>query len=464
MPFTLGQNLELNISGLEDLGPDYVYEGWIIVGGNPVTTGIFTVDGSGNMSQTSFPVNSNDLINATAFVLTIEPDPDPNPAPSAVHILAGDFSTNTADLSVGHPAALGDDFMSSGGNYILATPTNGSNTNELSGIWFLDLSSGTPAVGLTLPTLPAGWKYEGWAVINGMPVTSGKFTMVDAADESAPFSGAMAGPPFPGEDYLMNAPSGLTFPTDLSGGTAVISIEPDPDNSPAPFLLKPLAAAIPNPAMDHETYALNQNLGSLPTGTADRSAVVPVELSSFSAVVSSSVVNLNWETATETNNSGFDVERSSDNRNFASIGFVEGNGTTSERSAYSFADGNVETGTYYYRLKQIDFDGSFEYSNVIEVDVSLPDNFSLEQNYPNPFNPSTTISFALPVDSRINFRVFNILGQEVYQELNNNLSAGSHTIQFNAAELTSGIYLYTVDAVGVNGNNFSSTKKMILAK
>jgi hypothetical protein len=116
--------------------------------------------------------------------------------------------------------------------------------------------------------LPAGWKYEGWTVIDGQPVTTGTFTAVDEMDEAAPFSGVDPGPPFPGEDFLMNAPSGLTFPTDIRGGTAVISIEPDPDNSPAPFVLKPLVGSIAADAMDHFTYDLSQNLGSFPSGTA----------------------------------------------------------------------------------------------------------------------------------------------------------------------------------------------------
>ena len=264
------KNLSLNISGLEDLGSSAIYEGWIMVDGAPMTTGTFSVDATGKMSQSSFALNATDLDKATAFILTIEPSPDPNPAPSDVHLIAGDFSGNSANLSVSHGAALGNDFSSAAGNYILATPTDGAATNEKSGIWFLSLASGSPAVGLSLPTLPAGWKYEGWVVTGGQPVTSGKFTAVDMSDEADPFSGTMPGPPFPGEDYLVNAPSGLTFPTDLSGGTAVISIEPEPDNSPAPFALKPLVAAISATAMDHTTYDLGKNLGSFPTGTASK--------------------------------------------------------------------------------------------------------------------------------------------------------------------------------------------------
>ena len=261
-------DLTLNISGLENLGADYVYEGWIIVNSSPVSTGTFSVDDNGSLSQSTFLLNIDDLAAATTFVLTIEPKIGDVPAPSDVHILAGDFNGNTGQLSIGHGAALGNDFTSASGSYILATPTDGAMNNENSGIWFLDLSSGSPSVGLSLPTLPAGWKYEGWAVSGG-PITSGKFTSVTGVDEFDGFSSTMGGPPFPGEDYLVNAPSGFTFPLDLSGGKAVISIEPDPDNSPAPFLLKPLVGDIPANAADHMTYDLGQNL-NFPTGTVSR--------------------------------------------------------------------------------------------------------------------------------------------------------------------------------------------------
>ena len=209
-----------------------------------------------------------DLTLASAIVITIEPEGDTDAVAASTHILAGAITGSSAALSVGHASALGDDFMSASGSYILATPTNGDDTDENSGIWFLSLETGSPAAGLDLPMLPTGWAYEGWAVIGGTPVTTGRFTATDAEDLSAPFSGTEPGPPFPGEDFLENAPTGLTFPTDLAGATAVISIEPEPDDSSAPFTLKPLLGAIATDATDHVTYSIPSNLTSFPTGTA----------------------------------------------------------------------------------------------------------------------------------------------------------------------------------------------------
>ncbi len=263
---TGSQDLQLSIAGLTDLGNDFAYEGWLILDSGPVTTGVFSVDANGSLSQTSFTVDPANVTNASAFVLTIEPVPDSDPTPSAVHILAGDVSNGQASLSVGHAAALGDDYSSSSGTYILATPTNDEDNDENSGVWFLDPTQG-PGAGLNLAVLPAGWKYEGWAVIDGQPVSTGTFTLLDQADDSDVFSGDIAGPPFPGEDFLMNAPGGLTFPTDLAGATIVISIEPEPDNSEAPFLLKPLVSEVAADAIDHTPYSMDLNLASFPSGT-----------------------------------------------------------------------------------------------------------------------------------------------------------------------------------------------------
>ena len=264
--------LELNITGLENLDAAARYEGWVIIDGSPVTTGTFTVNNSGQMSQTIFevPANVGKLKNATMFVLTIEPYPDNSPAPSNQHLLAGNFNDANASLSIGHPAALNTNFASATGKFLLATPTTASMMDELSGIWFINNSSGMGMAGLNLPTLPAGWRYEGWAVISGQPVTTGTFMNGNMADNAAPFSGPLGGPPFPGEDFITNAPAGLSFPTDLSGGIAVVTVEPYPDNSPAPFLLKPLVRMIPNPATVHFTYSMNSNSGSFPTGTATK--------------------------------------------------------------------------------------------------------------------------------------------------------------------------------------------------
>lgn len=262
--------LKLNISGLEDLGADARYEGWLIVEGSPVSTGVFSVNGNGMLSRTDFDVDQDDLSTASAFVLTIEPFPDGDPAPSGVRLVAGDFSGGSANLSIGHDDAIGTDFATAAGTFLLATPTNGMDNNENSGVWFLMPSGVDRVQSLTLPSLPAEWKYEGWAVINGIPVTTGKFRSASGADEAAPFSGPQPGPPFPGEDFLFNAPSGLTFPTDLSGQMIVITVEPEPDNSPMPFTLKPLSGMVPANATNNTSYPLTFSSASFPTGTASR--------------------------------------------------------------------------------------------------------------------------------------------------------------------------------------------------
>ncbi|MDP2365663.1 MAG: T9SS type A sorting domain-containing protein [Ignavibacteria bacterium] len=187
--------------------------------------------------------------------------------------------------------------------------------------------------------------------------------------------------------------------------------------------------------------------------------IVPVELTSFSSSVNGKNVTLNWTTATETNNSGFDVERKSANSNWQRIGFVNGNGTTTEKQSYSYADKNLSEGKYSYRLKQVDFNGTFEYSNVIEVLVATPNKFELSQNYPNPFNPTTSISFALPQAGNVKLSVYNLLGQEVQTLINSFMESGSHAVNFEATNLNSGIYLYKLEA-----NGLTSVRKMTLLK
>ena len=193
-------------------------------------------------------------------------------------------------------------------------------------------------------------------------------------------------------------------------------------------------------------------------------SIVPVELTSFTASASGRDVELKWQTATETNNSGFSVERKIANSEFSEVAFVPGHGTISEPQSYSFSDNGLNTGKYTYRLKQIDFDGTFSYSDQVEVDVVAPAEYSLDQNYPNPFNPSTRISFSLAVDSKVSLKIFDILGQEVASLVNQDLTAGVHNYDFNAAGINSGVYFYRIEATGQNGAKFVDSKKMILVK
>ncbi len=197
--------------------------------------------------------------------------------------------------------------------------------------------------------------------------------------------------------------------------------------------------------------------GAIVKGFSD--PLIPVELTSFTANSVGNNIVLNWTTATETNNKGFEIERRFEGTSWTTIGFVEGNGTTTEISSYSYEDTPQENGILDYRLKQIDFDGTYEYSSIVEVSVQVPKIFELSQNYPNPFNPATTIEFNLPIKSLVTLKVYNPLGQEVVTIINNILEEGYHSIQFDASKLPSGIYLYELAA-----SDFRSVKKMILMK
>lgn len=187
--------------------------------------------------------------------------------------------------------------------------------------------------------------------------------------------------------------------------------------------------------------------------------IIPVELISFTHSIVDNGVMLNWKTATETNNAGFSIERSGDSENYQEIGFIGGRGTTTEPQSYSFIDETVEAGKYYYRLKQIDYDGKFSYVGEVLVDIGAPNKFVLEQNYPNPFNPVTVIKFALPEKSNVIIRVFNSLGQEVSKIVNGEFDAGVHKIDFDASNLTSGVYYYKMETP-----KFSQIRKMIVIK
>ena len=175
-------------------------------------------------------------------------------------------------------------------------------------------------------------------------------------------------------------------------------------------------------------------------------------------------IRLKWTTATETNNSGFMIERSSSFKIDSRIRFYTGQGTTTKVTDYEYTDVISKPGKYSYRLKQIDFDGSVNYSSIVESEVEGPQVFVLSQNYPNPFNPSTMISFSLPVDSYVSIELFNTLGEKVDELTNRDYSIGSHEVNFDASKLSNGVYYYTINATAVDGSSFVSTKKMVLMK
>jgi len=191
-----------------------------------------------------------------------------------------------------------------------------------------------------------------------------------------------------------------------------------------------------------------------------QNAPLPVELFSFTASVQNNIVYLNWSTETEVNNYGFEIHRLTNHTPWQVLGFVEGNGNSNSPKEYSFIDNNLNgEGIYSYRLKQIDTDGAFEYSDVAEVLVGGPTNFSLEQNFPNPFNPATTISYSLPLKSQVELVIYNTLGESVMQLVNEEKEAGRYSVEFNATSLPSGIYFYSIQA-----GTFIETKKMVLMK
>ena len=188
-------------------------------------------------------------------------------------------------------------------------------------------------------------------------------------------------------------------------------------------------------------------------------SIIPVELVSFNALVNGNSVNLSWQTASELNNSGFEIQRKSENTEWKKIGFVQGAGTTTEKKSYSFSDSYSGQGTISYRLKQIDFDGTSTFSNVVNVNLSTPSEFKLNQNYPNPFNPSTTVSFTIPKATNVKLNIYNQIGQQVGELVNRNLEAGSYDYTWNAEGQSSGIYFYELQA-----NEFKSVRKMTLIK
>jgi hypothetical protein len=274
--------ITLTLDNVQTISPAHL-EGWIINGDEKTSFGKFTVDdmmmdtmGGATMS---FSVDM-DLSMADTIAITIEQEGDTDDTPSGIILVVGELSDHAAKLSF--PV----DFSEISGTYILATPSNGADTDERSGIWFLELPD--PSPGLDLPVLPSGWVYEGWVVYEGNPITSGRFTDTADFDLFDGYSASNTYPPFPGEDYLMNAPMGVMFPVDLGDGMskAVISVEPDlmglDPTGDGPFSIKPLIGDIPEDALDHVNYDLMVSMAPLPTGLV----VISEDPTSFMSTIS----------------------------------------------------------------------------------------------------------------------------------------------------------------------------------
>jgi len=214
-----------------------------------------------------------------------------------------------------------------------------------------------------------------------------------------------------------------------------------------------------NPATVQYAQLGNEQNAALNTTSTQSSTTLPVELVDFTAEAGNNFVTLNWTTASELNNFGFEVEKSTDGVNFEKIGFVPGNGTTDNEITYTYTDEGLSAGKFYYRLKQVDYDGNFEYSGVVTAVVEVPSSFNLNQNYPNPANPTTTISFDIKEKGHVELIVTNVLGQVVKTLVSREMTAGKHEVQFNAKGLASGIYFYTLKS-----GNMISTKKLTVLK
>ena len=202
----------------------------------------------------------------------------------------------------------------------------------------------------------------------------------------------------------------------------------------------------------------NSTLWTNGTYTNENTSPLPIELTSFSAKQAGTKIDLTWQTKTEVNNYGFEVERTNQNTEWKKIGFVKGSGNSNSPKDYIYVDNISGSGTIKYRLKQIDSDGNYKYSNEIEIKTT-PVEFSLLQNYPNPFNPVTSIEYNLPIESKVTLEVFNILGEKVTELVNEVKPAGSYTVKFDGSRLSSGTYIYRMVA-----GNFIQIKKLILMK
>jgi len=280
------------------------------------------------------------------------------------------------------------------------------------------------------------WSYNNTTTVWDGPVALAGYSLTPAVDESTityTVSHASIGITEPGTIYFDAYSSGG------GGGDGAVD-------------------ALANPAVTITTWGGSYTSDATSGLLSYNFGALPVELTSFTAKQTKAGVMLNWKTATEVNNYGFDVEtlRATSSK-WEKIGFVEGHGNSNSPKEYSFLD-NSAKGSVSYRLKQVDFNGNFEYSDIVTVKASLAKT-ELYQNSPNPFNPNTKISFSLVETGKVNVSIYNIIGQKVAELVNQTMESGVHNVDFNASNLPSGLYIYRMDTP-----NYSKTMKMMLLK
>ena len=326
-----------------------------------------------------------------------------------------------------------------------------------------------PLGGLTSGQVISISNNGGWTATFGSVASSGSFFLSTSGDQILAYQGTDIAPVF---IYGVNSQSSewqadaansndSALPLGLINGNTCVAID-EIDNSVyiGSTNLEPAELLIAVGNLTNWSGS-NSSRQTMPNGQW----ALPVELTTFAASVSEQSVELNWETATEVNNYGFEIERqyqvsSNEKQEWTKVGFINGYGNSNSTKYYSYSDNAIAaSGKYLYRLKQIDFDGAFEYSDVIEANLGSPVDFELTQNYPNPFNPVTNIQFNLPNDSRVKLSVFNVLGEEVAQLVNGNIAAGFHSVKFDGANFNSGIYFYKLES-----ENFVQIRKMMLVK
>jgi len=237
---------------------------------------------------------------------------------------------------------------------------------------------------------------------------------------------------------------GTSYSCPLVAGVCALILQKNPALTPMEVLqlLRSTASLSNNPNNEY-------GWGIIDALDAVNLIPVPVELTSFNAIYVDGKVNLEWLTATETNNFGFEVQRRDDASAYETIGFITGNGTTTNRVTYNYTDSDLYSGKYYYRLKQIDYDGSFEYSSEVLVDITHLSDFKLFQNYPNPFNPSTKIKFYSPQQNHVKIGLFDILGNQVKSLFDKEVETGVYEIEIDGSDLASGMYFVKMYAKGI---------------